>query len=90
LIDSQAYNSKNNTEYMEYYEDELNMLKSEIPQQMQNNKEVLQDQYNPFDLGIKKAIEQSRQNLGMNQQQQHRAINNALSSFGNAISNGYS
>jgi hypothetical protein len=42
--------------------------------------------FNPFDLGIKKAIEQSRQNLGMNQQQQHRAINNALSSFGNAIS----
>ena len=41
--------------------------------------------YNPFDLGISKAIEQSRQNFGMTRNQQHGAINNAVLNFGNAI-----
>jgi hypothetical protein len=41
--------------------------------------------YNPFDLGISKAISEARSNLGLTQQQQHRAINNALLNFGNAI-----
>lgn len=42
--------------------------------------------YNPFDLGVSKAISEARSNLGLTQQQQHRAINNALLNFGNAIS----
>ena len=41
--------------------------------------------YNPFDLGVSKAIEQSHQNFGMTRNQQHGAINNAVLNFGNAI-----
>ena len=55
---------------------------AEGPQEMPAQEE---QSYNPFDLGISKAIEQSRQNFGMTRNQQHGAINNAVLNFGNAI-----
>ena len=46
----------------------------------------LSDNRNPFDNGIAKAIQQSRANLEMTRDQEHKAINNAVLNFGNAIS----
>lgn len=63
--------------------------KEEMIQNM-GNMDTLQtapNAYNPFDSGIAKAIEQTRANLGLNRDQQHRAINNGLLAFGNAIAN---
>jgi len=45
----------------------------------------LPERRNPFDEGIAKAISSSRSNLGMNRDQEHRAINNALLALGNGL-----
>lgn len=63
---------------MNYNEQRLNVLKRGIPQEVQNGERVSQDYYNPFYEGIAKAIEASRANLGMTQDQQHAALRNSM------------
>lgn len=50
-----------------------------------NRMQALPERRNPFDEGIAKAISSSRSNLGMNRDQEHRAINNALLALGNGL-----
>lgn len=40
-----------------------------------------QEPYNPFDIGISRAIESARESMGMTQKQQDRAMRNSLLSF---------
>ena len=57
------------------------MTEEEILNQVQ----TLPVRRNPFDEGIAKAISSTRSNLGMNRDQEHRAINNALLALGNGL-----
>jgi hypothetical protein len=45
-----------------------------------------QSPYNPFDAGIRKAIEGARQSLSMNREQEDRALRNSMLAFANNIS----
>ena len=44
-----------------------------------------QEPYNPFDIGISRAIESARESMGMTQKQQDRAMRNSLLSFAQNI-----
>ena len=45
-----------------------------------------QEPYNPFDVGISRAIESARESMGMTQKQQDRAMRNSLLSFAQNMS----
>lgn len=54
-----------------------------LSQQPQENMEQTQGQapYNPFDAGIKRAVESARQSLDMTDKQQHKALRRGMLSF---------
>lgn len=54
--------------------------------QMPPMEQQRQAPYNPFDVGIKRAMEAARETFGMNQRQREGALNKALLQGGNAIS----
>jgi flagellar biosynthesis GTPase FlhF len=56
-----------------------------MEEEILNRMQALPERRNPFDEGIAKAISSSRSNLGMNRDQEHRAINNALLALGNGL-----
>lgn len=56
----------------------------EQPQGMQQQN-MGQAPYNPFDVGISKAIESARQSLGLTQKQQDKALRSSMLTFGNNI-----
>ena len=68
-----------------------NYLQSQQPNQMQSNEQnqgaVPQGQapYNPFDSGIRAAIESARQSLGMTEKQQDKALRRSMLSFADNI-----
>ena len=56
-----------------------------MEEEILNQVAALPERKNPFDEGIAKAVSNSRSNLGMSRDQQHRAINNALLALGNGL-----
>ena len=56
-----------------------------MEEEILNRMQALPERRNPFDEGIAKAVSNSRSNLGMNRDQEHRAINNALLALGNGL-----
>ena len=56
-----------------------------MEEEILNQVQALPERRNPFDEGIAKAVSSTRSNLGMNRDQQHRAINNALLALGNGL-----
>jgi hypothetical protein len=58
-----------------------------MEEEILNQVAALPERRNPFDEGIAKAVSSTRSNLGMNRDQQHRAINNALLALGNGLAN---
>lgn len=56
-----------------------------MEEEILNRMQALPERRNPFDEGIAKAISSTRSNLGMNRDQEHRAINNALLALGNGL-----
>lgn len=56
-----------------------------MEEEILNQVQALPERRNPFDEGIAKAVSNSRSNLGMNRDQEHRAINNALLTLGNGL-----
>ena len=58
-----------------------------MEEEILNRMQALPERRNPFDDGIAKAVSNSRSNLGMNRDQEHRAINNALLTLGNGLAN---
>jgi hypothetical protein len=58
-----------------------------MEEEILNQVQALPERRNPFDEGIAKAVSNSRSNLGMNRDQEHRAINNALLTLGNGLAN---
>lgn len=56
-----------------------------MEEEILNRMQALPERRNPFDEGIAKAVSNSRSNLGMNRDQEHRAINNALLTLGNGL-----
>lgn len=66
----------------------LNYLQSQQqPNQMSNMGQAPQQQtpYNPFDTGIRAAINSARESLGMTQKQQDKALRSSMLSFANNI-----
>jgi len=67
----------------------LNYLQSQQPQQGQEMAQPQQGHqapYNPFDVGIQKAIASARESLGMTDKQQNNAIRNSMLTFAKANS----
>ena len=72
----------------------LNYLQQQQGSQMQpgQGQQMAQPQmqgqapYNPFDVGIQKAIESARESLGMTQKQQDNALRNSMLAFANNMS----
>jgi len=58
-----------------------------MEEEILNRMQALPERRNPFDEGIAKAVSSTRSNLGMNRDQEHRAINNALLALGNGLAN---
>lgn len=56
-----------------------------MEEEILNRIQAMPERRNPFDEGIAKAISSTRSNLGMNRDQEHRAINNALLALGNGL-----
>jgi hypothetical protein len=64
----------------------LNYLQSQQPNQMQGNNEPQgQAPYNPFDNGIRSAIESAKQSLGMTEKQQDKALRRSMLTFADNI-----
>lgn len=61
----------------------------EMPQMQQSQQtsspSTVATPYNPFDMGIKKAIESARESLGMTEKQQDKALRRSMLTFANNI-----
>lgn len=73
----------------------LNYLQMQNSQNQSSNNDQMQDigqpianqgNYNPFDIGISRAIESARTSLGMTQKQQDKALRSSMLSFANNMS----
>lgn len=64
----------------------LNYLQNNSSQANSMPNEDNQENYNPFNLGIKRAMESARESLGMTEKQQDKSMRRALLAFGNRMS----
>jgi hypothetical protein len=63
----------------------LNYLQTQNALDKDGIKMPVQEEYNPFDHGIKRAIQTARESLGMNESQRDRAMRNALGGFSRGL-----
>jgi len=59
----------------------LNYLQSQQINNAPTEQQTAKEQYNPFDIGIAKAVDSARQSLGMTDKQQNRALRNGMLAF---------